>query len=140
MDPASLLPRKYNAVASAPQQLVISNHSMKRASRPRLRLPQLPSLTSIGVGQPNRPRCLSRTHWPEPERTHRRNSNKRHLLAIRRPDRILVPVRARIEVTKRFRSKVVHADEAVVRARIHENDAGAIGRPARRTHLTLCMN
>src|SRR5882762_8387557 len=97
MHETGALPGEDDAVARAPEQLVVRNHGMKCAARAGIGFPELATLAGLDVGNTDGPR-LGGAHRSEHEsaRDHR-NTNEGDAFAIGGPCRLRVSIRAGVE-------------------------------------------
>ncbi len=132
MQPAVTLPRKDDAVAVAPAQLILGNDAAKGAAPTRLGPPDFPARTARHVGHTDGP-GLGRPARTEGERSaSRRRSDKGDAPPVRGPDGLAVEIDSGIQPGDALAGALVDADEAVVAAPAHEDEAAAVGRPAER--------
>src|SRR5438132_1236236 len=122
MRPAVLLPRKHDAIARGPNDLVLGHDAAIDAAVAFIRAPDLATVAGGDVGDADRPR-LPRAYRREREHfVAGRDAREGDLLSVRRPDRKRVAVDARIEIANRLRREVVGADEGMLAARRYEGE------------------
>src|SRR5205807_7584196 len=120
VSPAVAFPGKDQAVARAPEQLVLCPDFAEGASPSFFSSPDLAPGASRPVRDADRPGLCSPL-GPEYGRLLRSgNADERDLVAVRRPRGLEVAVDARIDVSQSLRGEVVNADQAVVAAPAHK--------------------
>ncbi len=130
--PSVLLPRKDEAIALRPQDLVLCDHLPKGAPSPLVRAKDGATVAGLGVGDADGPG----------KRYPLRKEGKRHPLVLRskkrepasvgRPDGRNVLSEAGVEVADRIAREGIDSDERVVSAVAHERELLPVRREAKR--------
>src|SRR5665213_4246292 len=126
--PPIFLPRKYDAVSSAPAQLILGNGGVKHAARSRVGAPDLPPRAVRDIGDANGPR-LGRTARVAASSAGLQNTEEHELLSIGRPRRIAVMVHARVHIGHGFRTEIVNRQKTVVAAVAYKRQLHPVRRP-----------
>src|ERR1700677_1675592 len=129
MQPAVFFPRKYQAVAGTPENLIAGDHRVKGAARTLVTVPNLSAHAGGGVGHADRPRSerfTSRSRTARAEDA--RPADERDSAAVRAPGRIAVEVCAWVGILQRLVHHAVNSDKGVFGAIADEGESTAIGR------------
>src|SRR5579864_299514 len=116
MNPSTALPRKHDAIAGCPDQLILSDNFVKDAAAAGVGVPNFLAFARCGVSNVNGPRLAFAVCAKGKPALCDGNAKKCHSAAVWRPGRFPVGVHTRLKIDQGFGRKVVNADEAVVSA------------------------
>src|SRR5258706_505222 len=99
MHVAGVFPGEDDAIARAPEQLVVGDHGMEGAARTIRSVPEFAAFSRVNVGETNRPRLSRGTHWAK-RAAGGRDAVEGNLLSIGRPNGIGIAIDAWVEITQ----------------------------------------
>src|SRR5579863_3466295 len=83
MNPAAALPRKNDAVAGGPDQLILRDYFVENAAATSVRAPDFLALAGCGIGDSNRPRLSFTLRTKRKFALRNGDANKRDSAAVR---------------------------------------------------------
>ena len=129
MEPAVALPRKHQAIAVCPEDLVRRLDAAKRTAGTFFGMPHRAAYAAGRIRYPNRPRRCRIAHRTDGDRGGVCPPQECDAPAVGAPDGRRIAIDAGVQVSEGLGRDAVHADEAVIAAITGERERRAIGRP-----------
>src|ERR1700694_4098601 len=107
MHPAGFFPRENDAIAGAPEQLIIGKHGVESATRSFGSMPQLTAVSGGGIGQSNGPRIGGGADGTGRASGGRSDAYEGYLFTVGRPDGIGIAVGTGIQVAQGFCAEII---------------------------------
>ena len=135
-----MFPGEHDAVARRPHQRPVAKRAVEFAARARNCRPDCVSGSGLGVADQDGPRLAGAVRREIDLALARRDADERQALAVRRPFRRHVGVKARRHPGDTVSLQIQHADDATAGAGADEGQPGAVRRPNERTVFATVMH